>query len=80
MVVIDRGEADNVQVGDVLRVLHRGPTIKDSVSPDPRDTVTLPDESAGILMIFRTFERVSFGIIMHANRAMHVMDKVTSTM
>ena len=46
-------------------------------SPRTRsDTVKLPDEQAGLLMVFRTFERVSFGIVMHATQVMHVNDKV----
>ena len=38
--------------------------------------VTLPDEQAGLLMVFRTFERVSFGLVMYATRVMHVDDRV----
>ena len=78
VVVIDRGRSDGLVVGDVLDILHRGETIKDSVTASPRDTVKLPDEKAGILMVFRTFERVSFGIVMHATRAIHVLDKVVN--
>jgi hypothetical protein len=60
----------------VLRIDQRGETIRDIVSPDPRDKVTLPDEQAGLLMIFRTFDRVSFGLVMHAIRVIHVGDRV----
>ncbi len=42
------------------------------------ETITLPDEAAGLLMVFRSFERVSFGIIMHAQRAMHVRDRIVN--
>ena len=42
------------------------------------ETVTLPDEAAGLLMVFRSFDRVSFGIIMHAQRAMHVNDRIVN--
>ncbi|MBK1722791.1 LysM peptidoglycan-binding domain-containing protein [Thiocystis violacea] len=33
-----------------------------------------PFERSGIVMVFRTFDRVSFGIVLHANRALHVGD------
>ena len=33
-----------------------------------------PYERSGLLMVFRTFERVSFGLILHANRALQVGD------
>ncbi|MGD2118155.1 MAG: LysM peptidoglycan-binding domain-containing protein [Chromatiales bacterium] len=76
VVVLDRGNADGLQVGDVLQIDHRGETIRDQVTPDRRDTVKLPDERAGMLLVFRTFDRVSFGIVMDASRAIHVLDKV----
>jgi len=36
----------------------------------------LPYERAGTLMVFRTFDRVSFALVMHATRAMNVLDTV----
>jgi len=33
-----------------------------------------PFEAAGALMVFRVFDRVSFGLIMRATRPMHVLD------
>lgn len=76
VVVIDRGTREGLQPGHVLRVDRRGETIRDVVTPDSRDTVKLPDEEAGTLMIFRTFERVSFGLVLDATRAIHVLDRV----
>lgn len=76
VVVIDRGAADGLEPGTVLRVDQRGEEIRDVVSRRYSPTVVLPDEEAGLLMVFRTFERVSFGLIMHATRAMHLGDRV----
>jgi hypothetical protein len=76
IVVIDRGRRDGVDPGTVLRVDQRGETIRDVITPDSRDTVKLPDEEAGLLMGFRTFDRVSFGLVLHASRVMHIDDKV----
>jgi hypothetical protein len=36
----------------------------------------LPYEQAGVLMVFRTFSRVSFALVMKAVRAIHVLDTV----
>lgn len=76
VVVLDRGANDGLAPGTVLRVDQRGELIRDVVTPDSRDKVQLPDEEAGLLMVFRTFERVSFGLVMHASRVMHVNDRV----
>ena len=76
VIVIDRGARDGIKPGTVLRIDQRGETIRDVVTPDSRDTVKLPDEEAGLMMVFRTFERVSFGLVLHATRPMHLLDKV----
>ncbi len=38
--------------------------------------VELPAERAGIVMVFRTFERVSYALVMEATRDMHLYDSV----
>ena len=75
IVVLDRGASDGLAPGTVLRVDQRGETIRDVVL-ERGTKITLPDEEAGYLMVFRTFERVSFGLVMNATRPMHVLDRV----
>jgi hypothetical protein len=38
--------------------------------------VKLPDERVGLLMIFRTFDRISYGLIMNATDAVYTLDAV----
>ena len=38
--------------------------------------VKLPDERVGLLMVFRTFDRVSYGLIMRSSNAIHTLDAV----
>jgi hypothetical protein len=38
--------------------------------------VKLPDERVGLLMIFRTFDRVSYGLIMNTTDAVYTLDSV----
>ena len=38
--------------------------------------VKLPDERVGLLMIFRTFDKVSYGLIMNATDAVYTLDAV----
>lgn len=38
----------------------------------------LPDERIGLLMVFRTFDRVSYALVLQAERAVHVMDIVAT--
>ncbi|MET1256451.1 LysM peptidoglycan-binding domain-containing protein [Aliikangiella maris] len=49
--------------------------VKDTVT-NHKEHVTLPDELAGRLMIFRTFEKVSLALVLKAEKTIHVYDKV----
>ena len=50
--------------------------VEKHVIPDPANRVILPDEPIGTLMVFRTFPRISFALILKATDAIHVLDKV----
>lgn len=77
IVVIDRGTADGIETGHVFDIYQRGRLIKDPVLPDEQsEMVQLPDEIAGVLMVFRPFEKVSYALIMEATAAIHVLDKI----
>lgn len=76
VVVVDRGLTDGLEVGTVLAIDQKGDEVRDTVTENSADTVKLPDERAGTLMIFRTFPRVSFGLVMDADKALHVNDRV----
>jgi hypothetical protein len=76
IVVIDRGTADGVEIGHVLDV-RRGIRIeRDIVSRQSGDSVLLPEEKEGVIMVFQPFERVSFALVMNATRAIHLRDIV----
>lgn len=76
IVVLNRGAREGVDVGTVLAVYQAGDLIRDQVSDEGRTLVKLPDERAGLLMVFRTFEKVSYGLVMKATSALHVGDRL----
>lgn len=75
VVILSRGARDGLESGHVLAIYQDGGTARDPVN---RRSVELPDERAGILMVFRTYEKVSYALVMEANRALHVKDRVTN--
>ncbi|WJW75620.1 LysM peptidoglycan-binding domain-containing protein [Thiohalobacter sp. IOR34] len=77
VVVINRGKREGMEVGHVLRVMQAGETIRDRIAGG-KEKVRLPDEEAGLMLVFRTFDKVSFGLIMEATRPIHVLDIVTT--
>lgn len=73
VVVINRGEREGMAVGNVLAVYKRGGVIRDRVK---QDMVTLPDERAGLVMVFRTFDKLSLGLVLEADRPLAIKDLV----
>jgi hypothetical protein len=44
----------------------------------PEDIANLPDERYGLVMVFRTFDRAAFGLVMQSSRPVAVNDIVTN--
>lgn len=75
VVALNRGAEDGLEVGHVLEVFREGRLVEDPIADE---AVLLPPEKAGELIVFRVFERMSFGLIMEASEAMEVHDIVSS--
>jgi len=75
-VVINQGEQDGLETGHVLAVYQAGRVVRDNYADKRGEKVTLPDQRAGIVLVYRTFDRVSFALVMEAERAMTVFDRV----
>lgn len=75
-IVINIGEFDGLQRGHVLAVYRAGGETRDVVSSDPRDAVTVPDLREGLAMVYRTFDRVSYALIMKAEQDIRLHDVV----
>lgn len=73
IVAINRGSKQGLEPGHVLSVLQAGRRVHD---PYSSAKVTLPDEFAGTLMVFKVGEKVSYGLILEATHPIHVLDKV----
>lgn len=76
VVVVDRGGDDGLEVGHVLDVTRNNRVVTDQRSNNPYEEVALPPEVVGNLLIFRSFEHVSFGLIMKASLGLTVGDVV----
>jgi hypothetical protein len=73
VVVMNRGSNEGLSLGDVLTVFQAGRVVKDRVAGGK---VKLPDEMAGTVMIFKTYDRISYGLVMEATQAIHIHDAV----
>ena len=73
VVVMNRGSNHGLGVGDVLTVWQRGAVVRDRVEGG---NVRLPEEEAGTVMVFKTYDRISYGLVMEATQAIHTEDFV----
>ena len=77
VIAINLGEQDGMQAGDVLSLMTQGARIKDTTDPT-RPMVKLPSESNGMAIVFRTFERVSYALILDVLTAVRVGDRLVN--
>lgn len=88
VVVLSRGAEQGVENGHTYSIFTPGETVRDTVrySRDGEDLrtvfkpskekVTLPEEFIGHVMIFRTFDEISYGLIMDGVRPVHLGDNL----
>ncbi len=77
VIVINRGAKHGLTVGNVLRIWQKGKEVPDRVgSGFLPGKVKLPDEPAGVSMVFRTYDRVSYALVLEATSEIHVLDTV----
>jgi hypothetical protein len=84
VVVINRGARDGLSPGNVLAVLEVGGSVRDTVNRGflggmsrlGAKNVQLPDERTGTFMVFKTFDQLSYGLIMEAKSIIRVADRV----
>jgi LysM repeat protein len=83
VVVINRGSLDGLAPGNVLAVSDWGPTVRDTSAKGwfnldalGAKKIQLPSERTGTYMVFKTFDNISYGLIMEATDLIQVGDKV----
>ena len=87
-VAINRGSSDGLEPGHILEIFAHGYTAKDrghgGITGSQEftglliPTVALPAEISGTFMVFKTYEHMSFGLILTLHGPSHVGDAVKS--
>lgn len=75
IVVINKGAQDGLEPGSVLEIFQQGELVR---QPYTSSKLQLPEERAGLLMIFKTYEELSYGLVMEAFTDLSVNDYVYS--
>lgn len=78
VVVLNKGTADGLQPGDVLLVLQNQGERRDAQGGLFGEDVVLPDARTGEVMVFRTYNRLSYALVMRAESEIRVGAKIRS--
>lgn len=78
VVAINRGTQHGMEEGHVLKILQVGQMVADPVRGNGAPSVQIPDRVAGTALVFEVGERMSFALVMEAQRELHMLDKVES--
>ncbi len=76
VVTINRGAADGLEVGHVLALYRNRTESFRDFDKDKREEVVLPNIRYGLLFVFRTFDRLSYALVVDANGTVNVNDFV----
>ncbi len=73
VIVLNRGDRDGVKQGNTFAVYQRGSVVRDRIKDD---IVRMPSERTGLAMVFRSFDKVSYAIVLRAATVVNVGDEV----
>ena len=73
IVVINKGRREGLEAGHVLAIYQAGELVFDQVA---KENVRLPDVRAGLALVFESFEKASYALVLKSNLPLNVMDKV----
>ena len=86
VVILNRGARHGLAPGDVLSVFQTGDKIRDRFGGRSfraarggsrgGELVTLPQEQAGTIMVFKVYGRIAYALVMEATSDIHVLDAI----
>jgi hypothetical protein len=82
VLAINRGKRDGLVPGSVVAIFARGAEVRDRFSRGPNwmaftatyDTVQLPNERSGTVLIFQVHDRMSYGVVVESTQPMRAGD------
>lgn len=89
-VIIDLGKSDNLVIGDILSIQQAGQSMVDEVersrmsfrermsSVFKRDQLELPGKEIGTLLVYRTFDDLSYALILSSTEPAQLYNRVSS--
>jgi len=76
VVVINRGTRHGLEPGNVLSIWRKGAEVKDETEFRESRKLTLPDLEVGRFMVFKSWDRMSYGLVLEASEQLVIGDEV----
>ena len=73
IVVVNRGMQHGLNIGNILAIHKRGAIVSDRTK---RERVELPTTKVGLLMVFRSFEKMAYGLVLETKEPLRIGDTV----
>ncbi len=74
VVAVNLGSIHGAKPGDVLTVYQQGSLVRDTVDND--NPVRLPSEPVGMVMVFNTFDNISYAYVLSSELPLNIGDKL----
>jgi hypothetical protein len=74
VVVVNRGSKDGLERGHVMAILKDGERLRDRTD-SARPEMKLPNERNGLLMVFQTFENLSYALVLQITDGVKIGDR-----
>ncbi|MFZ4536270.1 LysM peptidoglycan-binding domain-containing protein [Propionivibrio sp.] len=75
IVSLNRGGKDGLEIGHIL-ALERNRTVVERNEEDHKVNVQIPSERTGLLFVFRTFDRISYALVVQSEGTVDINDFV----
>lgn len=77
-IAINLGLRDNIQVGHLVQINHKGAVIRDYNEEDPDFLIKLPDERSALAIVIKSYDQMSYCLILEAAVPVKLGDMVVS--
>ena len=77
VVVVNRGKTDGLKSGDVMAIQKRRASAIDKTS-EVATPLLLPEERNGLAMVFLTFEKVAYALVVQVTDTVRIGDRLTT--
>ncbi len=76
IIIINRGARDGLEPGHVLTIWQAGEQVRDTTDHAVSRTMETPEERMGVFMVFKTYDRLSYGLALESEREIEIGDTV----